>query len=725
MAELAPCTNESIIPRAACRNVMCERGVSKRIPALLALLMIAVQVIRAQTTAWPHSFPCRVNNGKSPHVLFLTLGSVSTPVAQGMYDPLGDLVTLNSGTVYRHYFRDVLGIPNYKPIDKSSFPLPPTGWTSWTAYRYSMNEDTIRKVADFLDTTLRPFGLKYLEIDDGWEVPWNIWKPNLSVFPNRMDSIARYIKGRNMIPGIWLIPQSVCDTEDIIAYDAFLRRSDGSTIVSRIGRALVDPEAPQGAQYLRRLVDTLKGWGYGYLKTDYQPTVGHFYDSLAYLSWKPGLQGVELYRKTMEILRNAAGPSTFIAACYESSGAEEGLGTGAPISAADYFSSLRFRFDVSVSPWYYQQLFNGLMDNLALHNIAAYMDPDAFSVCDTVDRNFAILWASTVAMAGMPTFCFDRPSELPEDRLEILRRVLPAVDVRPMDLFLTRSNPKQIWDLKVSDSRRTYDIVGIMRNPDYASPTVTIDWNEMGWGVNDEFYVYDFWNKKYLGSWRNSLSLHVDPVSCRILSFVRVDSTPVLLSTNRHITQGWLEIDSLVYDPNTETIRGVSEVVGRDTYELRFAVPMRKQVFMQPALVLATGASVLGVTQEGPLVAVRLLSEKSKAVSWSVAFKDDLSSVQQEAATPSEIRIDGVFPNPTARAVGGNATVRVACSGTLPITITVRDLVGRVIQTPFRGFLTSGFHDIALELGLFPVGACFVEVTNGQSHAVCPIVGAP
>ena len=54
----------------------------------------------------------------------------------------------------------------------------------------------------------------------------------------------------------------------------------------------------------------------------------------------------------------------------------------------------------------------------------------------------------------------DRLVDLSPDRVELIKRVYPAVDIRPLDLFSSDRN-KRIWDLKVNHLGREYDVVGV------------------------------------------------------------------------------------------------------------------------------------------------------------------------------------------------------------------------------------------------------------------------
>ncbi len=76
----------------------------------------------------PHPVPCRIEDGVNTELMVATLGTVDTPLAQGMFDPTSDKVTLKDGTKLKNYYRDRLGIKNYTALDKTYFPLPPSGW---------------------------------------------------------------------------------------------------------------------------------------------------------------------------------------------------------------------------------------------------------------------------------------------------------------------------------------------------------------------------------------------------------------------------------------------------------------------------------------------------------------------------------------------------------------------------------------------------------------------
>src|SRR4029079_6241262 len=141
------------------------------VTSLLTLLAtwISLQVAAADNASWPHPIPCRIQDGSNPDLLVMSLGDVETPLSQGTFDPVQDRVTLKDGTVRTNYYRDTLGVRFYEPLDKSRFPLPPSGFCTWYYYYSRINETEVKRNADWIAANLKDFGARYVQIDDVWQ----------------------------------------------------------------------------------------------------------------------------------------------------------------------------------------------------------------------------------------------------------------------------------------------------------------------------------------------------------------------------------------------------------------------------------------------------------------------------------------------------------------------------------------------------------------------------
>lgn len=153
-------------------------------------------------------------------------------------------------------------------------------------------------------------GCEYFVIDAGWYADglwWDSvgeWEENRTRFPNGLKEVTDYIRGRGMIPGVWLEPEVMginCELAKKVPQDWFFVRH-GKKVYDR-SRYQLDYRNPQVRAHMDEVVDRLiLDYGVGYIKTDYniEPGIGTelYADSIgdgmlgherAYLAWLDGL----------------------------------------------------------------------------------------------------------------------------------------------------------------------------------------------------------------------------------------------------------------------------------------------------------------------------------------------------------------------------------------------------------------------------------------------------
>ena len=123
--------------------------------------------------------------------------------------------------------------------------------------------------------------IQYLVIDSGWygksENWWNSigeWTVNEERFPGGMREIADYIRSKGMIPGLWFEMESVTSGAKYYQEAEHLVKKDGSPLT--VGnRRFWDMEDEWVRLYLgNAVIGTLKEAGFGYLKVDYNDSMG-------------------------------------------------------------------------------------------------------------------------------------------------------------------------------------------------------------------------------------------------------------------------------------------------------------------------------------------------------------------------------------------------------------------------------------------------------------------
>ncbi|HZV12180.1 MAG TPA: alpha-galactosidase [Candidatus Kapabacteria bacterium] len=678
---------------------MITRHLCRHVAVGILFMIISIQGY-SQAKTWPYPVPCRINANISQDILFLTLGDVTTPVSQGTFYPVEDKVVLNDGSVINNYYVDSLGVQYYQPIDKTYYPTAPSGWTSWQTYQSMMDADTIKMATDFFAKNLQQYGFNMIQIDDGWETPWYIWNPRPTKFPNGMKAIADYIKQNGFEAGLWIVPQCTNDSEETIKYNGFLKNSNGQFTHTSEWLYTVDPTLSDGQKFMKDLMDTVCSWGFSYIKMDSQPHVDTTFDTLASYMNEPNMTRDYYYRRSLAAIRNGAGTQTYLDATWGPGVTGVTEGNEAPLSGLGYINGFRPYWDLQKpTQYYFKDYFNGVMFYSFLSNIACYVDLDAFFVGNNTSLDQARGWATMVSLSGANMLNADPPDQLNNERLEVLRRVYPTVDVRPLDLYPIYHYRKHIWDLKINQGFRQYDVVAVIKTDYYFQSDLVIHWNLMGWNPDDSYHVYDFWNKQYVGEWKDSMAVVVPDSGCRLFSFVKAEDIPQLISTSRHVTQGWVDIDTLAYDSVTMVMSGISSVVGGDPYQLRFAVPNNIQDSYS-AVSAEVGSLPFTLRQDSNFITLDFTSPVSAQVPWKIQFIKGPLSVGNNAAPPAGITLYQNYPNPFGMGSAARtdfSTFSFSVTEPQTMDIGVYDLLGNRVATLFNGYASAGTYHVGFD----------------------------
>ncbi|MCM3873625.1 MAG: NPCBM/NEW2 domain-containing protein, partial [Pyrinomonadaceae bacterium] len=99
------------------------------------------------------------------------------------------------------------------------------------------------------------------------------------------------------------------------------------------------------------------------------------------------------------------------------------------------------------------------------------------------------------------------------------------------------------------------------------------------------------------------------------------ENHPQLISTSRHLTQGWVDLISQKYHQATNSYRGRSKVVRDDPYELRFAFPRGTNLVIKSAVARgATGTLPVKISNHQGWATAEFSSPRTTEVSWRISF---------------------------------------------------------------------------------------------------------
>lgn len=590
----------------------------KLLTTLLFLPILVSQVALGQSQSnWPRPIPARIKDSGNKDLLVMTLGNVNTTLADGIFDPAKDEVKLKDGTIKKNYYKETLGIKYFQAIDKTRFPLPPSGWCSWYFYYQEINEDEVKRNADWIAENLKDYGAVYVQLDDGWQgIGRGLgenrdWTTIDKRFSGGMDRLAAHIKSHGLKPGIWLAPHGQSNEAVVKKYPgAFLLKPDGTSASSTWeGTFLVDPSTQESQKYLKDLFTTLANWGYEYFKIDGQPIVIREYRQKKSFMRNPSDDSDDLYRETLASIRAAIGPNSYLLGCWVVPLEGIGLMHGSRIGADVLPNWDGFKFALRATMEYY-----------FLHNIAWYADPDVLVVRSPLPLEQARAWATLQGLTGQAVLTSDRLMDLSPERVELLRRVYPAVDIVPMDLFKSDRN-KRIWDLKVNHLGRNYDVVGVFNFDESKATPIYVGWKDLGFPEDRLIHVFDFWQKEYLGAWEGGISVDLLPASSRVLTLLPALDQPQLISTSRHLTQGWVDLISQAYNASNNSYSGRSKVIKNDPYELRFVFPRGRNFTIKAASARsASGNPPVRISNHQGWATLEFTSPRTTEVDWNISF---------------------------------------------------------------------------------------------------------
>ncbi|MFN0135082.1 MAG: NPCBM/NEW2 domain-containing protein [Phycisphaerae bacterium] len=611
---------------------------------------------------WPRLLNVRPSAAPGDELFMLALGDVQTAAADATYDPAIDRLTFKDTTSIDYYFRDRLGVKHYRMIARGTYPVPPTGWSTWYHAYHEIDAKSLLDSAAWIRQNLRPYGLTFVQLDDGWQGVGRGYGDNRdwTTINERftdpgLGAISRKLLEQNLSAGIWIVPHGQSNPAAVEKSGAFLKKPDGTSPSDTwVGKYLIDPSTQNYWNYLRDTMQGVADQGYTLFKVDGQSIVlSELETQRSFMAGKPSdsqpSDAAELYyRSTLRAIRAGTGADAFVLGSWE-----------VPLAGVGFFNGARTGPDVTPSYSGYLTAVDAIQRFGYLHNMVWYNDPDCLILRPPLSDGVARSWATAVGLSGQILFSGDRVQDLPAGRLDMLRRVLPATEIRPLDLFKPGTIRKPIWVLHVAQPlfnlpppppeqripTRDYTVVGVFNFDDRRSESRQIDFAKLGLDASKAYHVWDFWGQTYLGAWRDGLFIDVPPADVRVLTLMAEDSGPVALSTNRHITQGWVDLHALTRAQNGDkfVFNGKSTIVGNERYRVTFAGPrgkpykITKAVALPATTVAPASASFVNAVATAT---VQIDSKYAQTLNWEVTLEPAEPPWVYPVQSPTWLRVD-------------------------------------------------------------------------------------
>lgn len=558
------------------------------------------------------------------------------------------------------WFADArLGLEQYADAVAQSLniqlPDCPAGYCTWYSRPHggACDQTHLSELAEFVERELQPYGLDFIQIDDGWQRGKRVLPEDPAArkalgepdgadekwyggpaadftghrpdgpYPDGMAPAAANLTGHGLTAGLWLLPFAWNPLGEPLAEhrDWFAEQAPGEVYFTRWAGWCLDTSHPAALDFLGETVRRItQDWGYRYLKLDglyaglpcrltyvnngYRDD--QFGDALRH---DPRQTLVSGYRAGLRTVRAAAGDDAFLLGCNVSQNMRSFAASFGLVDAMRIGPDNGPGWDaLKRGPWHGS-------NRWFLHGRIWHNDPDPVYVRGSMPLSHARLIASWVSLTGQLFTASDWLPELPAERLDILRRTLANHGLRPRPVDVFDRDLPRIWHLQSDRGGVRREVMGLF-NWDAEKPwSVDEAVEKLGLPAADGYAAFDFWADELLPTMAGDLVCDVPPGSCRILALRPLRPQPQVISTSRHITSGVIDVLSERWDEAARTLTGESVVVAGDDYELRLLTSQAV------AEVSADGATAELVSEDGRLARVRLRSATGGNVAWTVRFR--------------------------------------------------------------------------------------------------------
>jgi hypothetical protein len=461
------------------------------------------------------------------------------------------------------YYRTHLGFRYHSPWHTKPNRKPVTGWCSWEAYHRDISADHISETVAFLSNKFKPFGLEYIQIDDGYQntpqpvnvedAYYGIFLKTNKKFPNGHQDITIPIKGKGFEPGIWT---NVSITNPYFANHApfIFKDENGEPIACDWLGYCMDCTHKTINEQVKPLYKGLKDAGYTYFKTD---SIRHFlYDGLRKMVNEGLLTNEEAnrrFRAFMEGARESIGDDAYFLACWGVLSEVVGIADACRIAtdAGPNWSQIRMQL-FETARWFSTQ------------RILYTNDPD--HICVRAELEYARSVLSLVTLSGGLYMLSDMVDKYDNKRVNIIRRTMPALDTMtaetgPMnytehawgrvfnwDKAATHEeNPfGSLWCVHFSDNHRNWAVAGRFAIEELKRSKVPFE--KLGLNPKGRYAAYDFWDEKYLGIVTDKMVFKpLNMGCCQIVVLRAVDDVPCLIASDRHISMDAISVVSEQY----------------------------------------------------------------------------------------------------------------------------------------------------------------------------------
>lgn len=311
-------------------------------------------------------------------------------------------------------------------------------WCSW----YYLYENLDQKILEEYMNAFkreREIPFRYIQIDAGYAPSLGDWLLPNHRFPEGLQKAAETIGKAGYVPGIWIGPFMVGDQSRLYKThpDWVLHDQEGNPVTeltsynepkmwgNRDGNYYVlDASHPDALAYLREVFCTLREWGFRLFKTDFM--VWNMHDTSKVRRYDPGLTSVEIFRNTLQMIRESIGEDSYLLGCIAPFlpfiGYADGMRIAGDVGAqwGEDYGPVNMIRELAADNYFNHVYWQNDPDSVLLRDFEIHLKP-----CEI--RSLALYQA----LSGGAVTVSDPIHRIGEDRRELLRFIIPDGKVSP------------------------------------------------------------------------------------------------------------------------------------------------------------------------------------------------------------------------------------------------------------------------------------------------------
>jgi hypothetical protein len=443
-------------------------------------------------------------------------------------------------------------------------------------------------------------------------------------FPRGLKYLTEFIKGKGLKPGIWTAA-SIQDKAYAEAHRQwFVRDGSGRPAVGNwIGYALDASNSEALNTVVRPLYKGLREQGWDYFKLD---ALRHLryegYNANRDYFEEKKISLMDTYRRYVQTVRDEIGRDKFLLGCW-----------GLRPELTGLIDACRIGDDGFA--------YAGLAQYNSFNNIVWRNDPDHIELNEDAYKSTLV-----TTLTGSLFMLTDKPAVYRTAAVEPAKRTVPVLFTVPGQIYdVDPSRSQYLWraDVEVSGSGpRVFDggytpacflyLLEIDRPFENWSVLGRTggDFSEirladLGLDPSREYYVFEFWSKRLLGSFTGAFAPGALDPKFRSQTFCIRERRPhpQLLATNRHVTCGGVDLDDMHWDGTA--LFGKSRAVKGDLYILYIT---ESAGFTFDKLDVQN-AKLEKTERDGRLLRFTLMPEAAGEIAWSAKFSAVLHSASK------------------------------------------------------------------------------------------------